>query len=195
MGFLIAAVVAAFIVSSEPGKPRDEVVLLPGPDGRPSGVVVVEREGERHVLDRSYVASRSGEPRIVQRAEKDVRAQFGSVLAALPARPAKFLLYFVSGTDELTAESKGELAKILDEMKRRPVPDVAVIAHTDTVGDHEANDRLSAQRAERMKAYLVGIGVAVERIQASGRGERELLVATPDNTDEPRNRRVEINVR
>jgi hypothetical protein len=41
MGFLIAAVVAAFIVFSGPGKPRDEVVLLPGPDGRPSGVVVV----------------------------------------------------------------------------------------------------------------------------------------------------------
>jgi outer membrane protein OmpA-like peptidoglycan-associated protein len=195
MGFLVAAVVAAFIVFSGPGKPRDEVVLLPGPDGRPSGVVVVERDGDRHVLDRSYLASRSGEPKVVQRAEKDVRAQFGSVLAALPARPAKFLLYFVSGTDELTEESKGELPKILDEMKRRPVPDVAVIAHTDTVGEHEANDRLSAQRAERMKTLLVGIGISAERIQSSGRGERELLVATPDGTDEPRNRRVEINVR
>jgi outer membrane protein OmpA-like peptidoglycan-associated protein len=192
---LVAGAIAAFILFSGPGKPKDEVVLLPGPDGRPSGVVVVEREGERHVLDRSYVASRSGEARVVQRAEKDVRAQFGSVLAALPPRPAKFQLYFVSGTDELTGESKGELAKVLEEMKRRSAPDVAVIAHTDTVGEHEANDRLSAQRAERMKSYLVGIGVPAERIQASGRGERELLVATPDNTDEPRNRRVEINVR
>ena len=38
-----------------------------------------------------------------------MRSTFGSTLAAIPARPAFFLLYFVTGTDELTDESKGEL--------------------------------------------------------------------------------------
>ncbi len=171
------------------------MTLLPGPDGRPSGVVVVERDGGRHVLDQSYAASRSGEAQVGRSSEQDVRARFGAVLAALPARPSSFLLHFVSGTDELTEASRGELAKILEELKRRPVPDVAVIAHTDTVGEHEDNDRLSAQRAERVKTFLVGIGISAARIQTSGRGEREPLVATTDNTDEPRNRRVEISVR
>jgi flagellar motor protein MotB len=37
--------------------------------------------------------------------------------------------------------------------------------------------------------------VAVDRIVATGRGENDLLVRTPDETAEPRNRRVEIMVR
>jgi outer membrane protein OmpA-like peptidoglycan-associated protein len=46
-----------------------------------------------------------------------------------------------------------------------------------------------------MKGYLTGIGIPDERIRVSGRGEREPIVPTADNVDEPRNRRVEINVR
>jgi outer membrane protein OmpA-like peptidoglycan-associated protein len=195
MVLLVGALVAAIVFLSAPGKPADEVALLPGPDGRPSGVVVVEREGSRHVLDRSYSASRSGDTQVSQRSEQEIRAAFAPALAALPSRPASFLLYFISGKDELTDESRAELTKVLDELKRRPVPDIAVIAHTDTVGEHEANDQLSAQRAERVKTFLIEIGIPAARIQTSGRGERELLVATPDSIDEPRNRRVEISVR
>lgn len=195
MILLVAGAFAAFILLASPGKPADEVALLPGPDGRPSGVVVVEREGQRHVLDKSYAVSRSGSAQVGTLSEREIRDRFGTVLSALPSRPTSFVVHFVSGTDELTEISRAELPKILAEIKRRPVPDVAVIAHTDTVGEHEANDRLSAQRAERMKAFLIEIGIPAERIQTSGRGEREPLVATADNTDEPRNRRVEISVR
>jgi outer membrane protein OmpA-like peptidoglycan-associated protein len=42
---------------------------------------------------------------------------------------------------------------------------------------------------------LIELGIPPERIQARGRGERELLVPTEDEVSEPRNRRVEINVR
>jgi outer membrane protein OmpA-like peptidoglycan-associated protein len=164
---VVSGLLAAMVFLSPPGKPSDEVALLPGPDGRASGVVVVQREGGRHVLDQPYATSRSGGAQVERSSEQEVRARYGAVLAALPARPAAFVLHFVSGKDELTEASRGELPKILAELRRRPVPDVAVIAHTDSVGEHEAN----------------------------GRGEREPLVATPDNTDEPRNRRVEISVR
>ena len=99
------------------------------------------------------------------------------------------------GYDELTAESKAELQNVLAALKDRPLPDVLVIGHTDTVGDAVGNDRLSAQRAETVKGFLVDIGIPAERIRTAGRGERELLVPTADDVDEPRNRRVEINVR
>ena len=42
---------------------------------------------------------------------------------------------------------------------------------------------------------MIGLGIPSERITAAGRGKRELLVPTEDNVPEPRNRRVEINVR
>lgn len=196
MELLIAGAVAALVLffGKPPAAAPEEVTVLPGPDGR-TGTVVVQREGAQHTLNQPFATSRAGEAQVVQRSEAEVRGAYGSVLAALPARPSNFLLYFVSGKDELTDDSRAQLNQVLVELKRRAVPDVAVTAHTDSVGAHDANDKLSLQRAERVKGFLVGIGIPADRIQAVGRGKRELLVPTADNVDEPRNRRVEITVR
>jgi outer membrane protein OmpA-like peptidoglycan-associated protein len=195
MGAVVMAALIA-IVAYHARQPATEetVVVLPPQDGHVGGVVV-ERGGERQVLDRPYAASRSGQPEVGRLSEAEVQRSFGQTLAALPSRPATFLLHFVTGTDELTLVSKEELGKVLAALKDRPSPDVLVIGHTDRVGDAAANDRLSAQRAERVKGFLVEIGIPAARIRTAGRGEREPLVQTEDNVEEPRNRRVEINVR
>jgi outer membrane protein OmpA-like peptidoglycan-associated protein len=176
-------------------KPPETVVVLPGPEGR-AGTVVVDRGKERTVLDRPYAATRGGaQSGPVQLNEQEVKQTFGATLARLPERPASFLLYFITGTDTLTEESKVELTKMLEELKRRPQPDIVVIGHTDRVGSDEQNDKLSLQRAERVRTDFIGQGLPADRIRAAGRGEREPLVPTTDGVDEPRNRRVEINVR
>jgi len=85
---------------------------------------------------------------------------------------------------------------VLEELKKRPVPDIEVIGHTDRVGDLEINDALSKLRAQTVKGILVTVGgIMPDRIQVSGRGEREPIIPTEDNVDEPLNRRVEINIR
>lgn len=197
---IVAAIFAAFIIfSKEPPRTYDEtVIVLPPPPGHTIGGVVVARDGQKQVLDSPYAASRirgTGELQSARSSQAEVHESFSDVLAALPPRPATFVLYFVTGKDVLTDESEIDLQKVLAEMRKRPVPDVLVIGHTDTQGNVEANDILSRQRAEKVKGFLVGIGVAPGRITVAGRGERELLVPTADNVDEPRNRRVEINVR
>jgi len=176
---------------------EETVVVLPGPDGK-TGAVVVQREGARQVLDQPYAANVvRGDGRLqgARLSEQEVKQSFAATLSALPARPTAFLLYFITGRDELTANSTSDLDKVLADMKTRPVPDIVVIGHTDSVGTVDANDKLSVQRAERVKGFLTGIGIPSDRIRTAGRGERELLVPTADNVDEPRNRRVEINVR
>ncbi|HXM83792.1 MAG TPA: OmpA family protein [Burkholderiales bacterium] len=192
----LAALVAIGAIFAQPAPLEETVVVLPSPDGH-TGTVIVQRGGERHVLNEPYATSRvtGGQSEIVRLSDAEVKQSFGVTLDALPARPTAFLLYFVTATDELTDESKDELKKVLDELKHRPVPDILVVGHTDTVGELDANDRLSAQRAERVKGFLVEIGIPARQIQTAGRGERELLIQTADNIDEPRNRRVEINVR
>ena len=70
-----------------------------------------------------------------------------------------------------------------------------MIGHTDRVGTVPYNDALSLRRAERARDELVKAGVPADRIRVEGRGEREPLVATADEVAEPRNRRVEIDVR
>jgi outer membrane protein OmpA-like peptidoglycan-associated protein len=189
---LIGAVIALLITISS--TPRDEtVVLLPGPDGK-VGRVVVQRGAERTVLDKPYAASRPGAG-AVQLSEEEVRSEFGPVLAALPPRPTSYVLYFVTGQDELTDESKSELRRLLAELRARPQSDIVVIGHTDRVGSDASNDALSLQRAERVAAELRGLGIAAARLRSAGRGEREPLVRTADGAEEPRNRRVEVNVR
>ena len=197
---ILAAIFAAFIFfGRESPQAYDEtVIILPPPPGKSIGGVVVKRGSEEHLLNTAYASSRirgAGDVQVVQSSQSEVHASFSDVIAALPPRPAKFMLYFVTGKDVLTPDSEIELQRVLAEMKKRPSPDVLVIGHTDTQGSLESNDALSRQRAERMKGYLVGIGIPPERITVAGRGERELLVPTGPNVDEPRNRRVEINVR
>src|SRR6266545_2403439 len=132
----IAALLALAIYVSTPAT-VDTVVVLPSPDGH-TGTVVVQRGAERQVLDQPYAASRTapGEPAEVSRlSAAEVNQSFGQVLEALPSRPIAFLLYFVTGSDELTDESRIEVQKVRAELKGRKVPDVLVIGHTDTVGD------------------------------------------------------------
>ena len=198
MGVVIVALVTALMILSHRTPPGDElVVVLPGPNGR-VGTVVVERGGERAVLNQAYASSRivSGSgPQAQRLTESDVRREFGSVLAALPGRPKSFLLYFLEGKDEFTPESLIELEGMLSELRQQGAPDVVVIGHTDRVGNLQFNDGLSLQRAERVRMELVKLGIAESRIQIAGRGEREPLVPTADEVSEPRNRRVEISVR
>ena len=187
---IVAVAAAAYFLAPVPA--TDLVVVVPSADGH-VGAVVIERDGKRTVVDQAYLASRGGDT--VKMSEAEVRKLFAEARSSIPARPAVFQLYFIAGSDELTEESKPELARMLEELKRRPAPDILVIGHTDTVGGLTENDRLSLARAERVRESFVAQGIPVERIHAAGRGKREPVVPTDDNVDEPRNRRVEINVR
>jgi outer membrane protein OmpA-like peptidoglycan-associated protein len=104
-------------------------------------------------------------------------------------------LYFLDGKDELTAASSAELTNVLEEIKRRPEPDLLVTGHADNVGTDAYNDKLSLARADRMRELLTMRGISADRIQVAGRGKREPLVVTREGVSEERNRRVEINVR
>jgi outer membrane protein OmpA-like peptidoglycan-associated protein len=191
--FVLAASLAAGCASTRPAL----FAVIPGSDGH-VGSIVVESGVERRVIDSAYGAQRVRADGRLEAARLDaaqVREQFGTTLAALPGKPAKFVLYFREGKDELIPESKAELDRVFAELKRRPLPDIAVIGHTDTVGSLGYNDQLSRARAERLREMLAGLGIPPQRIEAAGRGKRELLVPTEDNVAEPRNRRVEINVR
>lgn len=187
---------AALLGACATPQPQGSVVLLPDASGKATAVTVTQ--GERQiVLDQPYAGAQlsSDGPRPFASNPQDVQDRFGAALAARPLPPARFTLYFVEGRDEFTPESKQVIDAIFGEIARRPVPDVQVIGHTDALGSDAVNDRLSRQRAEVVRNGLVARGVPADRVVASGRGKRELAVATADGVAEPRNRRVEILVR
>ena len=126
---------------------------------------------------------------------KKSQRTFGSTRAALPPEPVSFILYFKSDSDELTEKSQAELDTVLTTIEGRPAPQVAVIGHTDRVGEAVYNARLAATRADVVRDILVGRGLSSDLIAVSSHGEYNPLVATRDGVAEPRNRRVEITVR
>ena len=193
MHVVLFSAVVALLVFISPQHREETVVLLPGPDGR-VGQVTVQRGSQRTVLDEAYEASRSG-GQAVRLSEAEVRREYGPLLAALPPRPVSYVLYFVTGQDELTDDSKADMRRLLDELRSRPQSDIQLLGHTDRVGKDASNAALSLQRADRVKTELLGLGIAPGRVSSAGRGEREPLVRTDDGTEEPRNRRVEVIVR
>jgi outer membrane protein OmpA-like peptidoglycan-associated protein len=192
-----AALAAGCASAPPPATPPALFVVVPAADGH-IGQIVVTSGSQTQVIDTAYGAQRvnaDGSMVKTSLTADAVRKDFGPALDALPGRPASFMLYFLEGKDELTPTSKVELDKVFAELKKRPLPDIVVIGHTDTVGNLAYNDRLSLARAERTRSMMIEMGIPSERIQAAGRGKRELLVPTEDNAAEPRNRRVEISVR
>jgi outer membrane protein OmpA-like peptidoglycan-associated protein len=176
---------------------RDHIVLLPNKDGTPSELVVKTNKGE-YVLDKPYATANVMDDGGIKPAienETTIKTNYGEVLSAQPMRPVSYMLYFVSGTDELTADSKVMLEVIKTELKARPAPEITAIGHTSTKGRPVDNDALSLERATTMRRVLVEAGISGNHFTIAGHGERELLIPTPDGVDEPRNRRVEINVR
>jgi len=127
--------------------------------------------------------------------EDEVKAQYGSLLSALPPPPQHFVLFFRFESDELTAESRALVPNILKAVKERPVPEVVVTGHTDTTGTPASNFELGMKRATMVRALLGEAGLDVASIEVTSHGEAVLLVKTPDGTYEPRNRRVEITIR
>ena len=196
---LLAAAVLAAACATPPKQVAPELfAVVPAPDGHIGTIVVRPASGGETVIHTAYGAERirsDGSTEHATMSEGEIKQAFAETLAALPGKPTSFTLYFLADKDELTPESKVELEKMLAELNTRPLPHIVEIGHTDTVGSLSYNDKLSLARAERVREMIIALGIPAERIQAAGRGKRELLVPTDDNVAEPRNRRVEIDVR
>jgi len=193
------AVLALMLMSGCAKPARDDLyVLLPGEVGSKTGALAVDSGGQQQVLDQGYAAARIKEPGRVETGTvtpQEVQQAFGPALAAQPIRPASFTVYFLEGKDEFTPESRQIITQIVANIASRPAPEIIVIGHTDRVGTVTANDALSLRRAGRVRDEFVKLGIPSDRITVAGRGEREPLVPTEDGVAEPRNRRVEINIR
>ena len=187
------ALVAMLILG---GCASERIVLLPSVDGQKSAVVVRDAAGEV-LLDQPYAAiKRSMDAnKTYQSSAQEVKERFAQALSAQPGRPLNYVLYFEAGGNVLTAESQAALANIRKEIAERPASEVMVIGHTDRVGSVDGNDKLSKKRAEGLLDLLIESGVPAAKLEAVGRGERDPLVPTDDEVDEPKNRRVEISVR
>jgi outer membrane protein OmpA-like peptidoglycan-associated protein len=115
--------------------------------------------------------------------------------AAVPAPARTFLVFFDWNRADLNARARQIIGEAAQARSTQTVTRIEVNGYTDTSGSPQYNQGLSVRRANAVAAELVRLGVPRQEIVAQGFGETNLLVATPDNTREPQNRRVEIILR
>ncbi|MCI5146114.1 MAG: hypothetical protein D3923_11440, partial [Candidatus Electrothrix sp. AR3] len=179
---------------------KDLFVLIPDPDGKVGEIVISTNDTEDFRLNKNRESLQTFASETFQDSRKilstqEIKDTFAEVLEAIPAPEEKYLLYFISETADLTPESKKQLPKILNNIKKRLPCEISIIGHTDTTASAEYNLALSLKRASAIKKKLLTVGVPSEMIELSARGEADLLVPTTDNVSKLENRRIEIFVK
>jgi len=130
-----------------------------------------------------------------QMSEEEISRRFSKVLSAIPKKAISHIVYFKPHSTDLTEASKEELIKSIEDIRKNAPCMVDIIGHTDTVGSNEINAKVSLKRAQYIESLLKKEKVNVVSISAKGYGEEDLMVETPDNTDEEKNRNVEIFIK
>ncbi len=103
-------------------------------------------------------------------------------------------LFFETGKATLTAESDPELKRIVQVMQENATLQIEISGHTDNTGSDELNNKLSQDRADAVKNYLMNAGVKSDRIRTKGYGKTK--PKADNSTEEGRqlNRRVEFAI-
>lgn len=177
--------------------PISRVTLLPQDDGRATAVQVQSAAGVVDLTQPYQTAAlqRDGRLEAQESNAEEVSKRHGAVLALPLLPPVRFTLQFEPGTSTLTPDSQNQLQGILEQATARAGGEIQVIGHTDRTGSPQANDTLSLQRAQAVRNLLIQRGFEPALVEAIGRGEREPVVPTEANVNEPRNRRAEIIIR
>jgi OOP family OmpA-OmpF porin len=99
---------------------------------------------------------------------------------------------FETNSADLKASSYPVLNEIAEGLKAQPSIKVEVQGHTDSTGKAEYNQRLSERRAQSVVNYLVGKGIAAERLIPRGYGLTRPIASNNTAEGRARNRRVEL---
>jgi outer membrane protein OmpA-like peptidoglycan-associated protein len=116
------------------------------------------------------------------------------VEAPPPPQKLSYMVLFGTNISKLDEEAIKVVDKVVEDLKKMNDPHYIIVlnGHADTVGSTRYNFDLSRRRADAVEKELVKRGIVKEYIRPFAFGETDPAISTPDNTPEPRNRRVEI---
>jgi outer membrane protein OmpA-like peptidoglycan-associated protein len=101
---------------------------------------------------------------------------------------------FDFGKYDLKTDAKIKLAKLGGIIQAHPGLHLAIEGHTDNIGSDEANMKLSQQRADAVREFLVQQGLTSDTVTAVGLGKADPVADNSTNEGRQKNRRVEIIV-
>ncbi|MFZ6010511.1 MAG: OmpA family protein [Bacteroidota bacterium] len=102
---------------------------------------------------------------------------------------------FVQTKTEILPESYPELDLVVSFLKENPNVKIELAGHTDNRGVHADNVKLSQQRVNKVKAYLVSKGIDPKRIAGKGYGGTKPIASNDTEESRRMNRRVEFTIK
>lgn len=111
---------------------------------------------------------------------------------ATSGRIALYGILFDTGKDTIKPESVRELTEVVTLLSGNPALKLRIEGHTDNVGKATENLTLSRKRAEAVKRWLVGKGIADARLESAGLGDTKPATSNDGEQGRAKNRRVEL---
>ena len=111
--------------------------------------------------------------------------------------PKKYKLdnvYFESGKATLTPSSFKEIDELVDYLKQRKSISIEIAGHTDNVGTPEGNLKLSQDRSNTVRDYVVKKGIEAARVVPKGYGDTQPVADNATDAGKQKNRRTEVRV-
>ncbi|GAB3543802.1 OmpA family protein [Spirosoma fluminis] len=126
----------------------------------------------------------------------DAKVTYTPPLVVAPTGKATQLraVQFVQSKAELLPDAQPALEQLLDFMNSHPTAEIELAGHTDNQGNFDENVKLSKQRVDLVKDYLVKNGIAASRISTRGYGPTRPIASNNSETTRQLNRRVEMTV-
>ena len=103
-------------------------------------------------------------------------------------------VFFETGLSSLKKESFPALNDLVDALKSKPSLNIEIAGHTDNVGNSEANQKLSTDRANAVRDYLIKHGVEPNRVIAKGYGQTQPVADNDSPEGRQQNRRTEVRI-
>ncbi|MCG8308945.1 MAG: PorP/SprF family type IX secretion system membrane protein [Cytophagales bacterium] len=101
---------------------------------------------------------------------------------------------FDLNSTDIDASSKEFLHKIVKVLKEKEWVKVKLIGHTCSVGTAERNIIISNERAQKVREFIIGLGIPEHRLQASGLGETRPILSNGTLKGRMQNRRVSFEI-
>ncbi len=103
-------------------------------------------------------------------------------------------ILFATGKSNIQPAAQTELTEFAKSLEQNPLTDVVIGGYTDNTGSMEANTRVADARANAVKSFLEGKGIAANRIEAKGFPMQDYVASNDTKEGQAKNRRVEVYI-
>ncbi|MCC5916136.1 MAG: PD40 domain-containing protein [Cryomorphaceae bacterium] len=103
-------------------------------------------------------------------------------------------IFFAYDDYKLEENSFTELARVVHLLEKNPELRIEITGHTDNQGSDGYNEKLSANRAQSVRNFLVEKGISPGRVTAVGKGASEPMATNKTEEGRAQNRRIEMTI-